>query len=229
MAIIDPARELQFKIVYYGPAGSGKTTNLEQVYADLPDTASKSKMTSLAVSSDRTLFFDFAPPKAAVIKDFKTRFALFTTPGKVVYNYTRQRLLRDVDGIVFVADSQPQRMEENIALFRNLEENLEFLKLSLDDIPYVLQYNKRDLPRVASVADLENALNNHPVRVPSFPAIARICEGVRETFNMVGSMVVQKFRDDGGSSPGGAPKPAPLNPFSPPALSAHAELPKNPD
>jgi hypothetical protein len=163
------------------------------------------------------------------MKDFKIRFALFTTPGKVIDNSTRQKLLCDVDGIVFVADSQSHRMEENTALFRNLEENLEFLKLSLDDIPCVLQYNKRDLPAVASVEDLENALNNRPVHVPSFPSSARICEGVRETLNMIGSMVVQKLRDDGGSSSGGVAKAAPLNQFSPPVLSAHAELPKKPE
>ena len=113
----------------------------------VPESSAKGKLTSLATSSDRTLFFDFFPLEAVAIKGFKTKFALFTVPGQVIYNATRQIVLRGVDGIVFVADSQYDKMEENVETFKHLEENLKTLNLSLDDIPYVMQYNKRDLPR----------------------------------------------------------------------------------
>ena len=130
-------------------------------------------MTSLATSSDRTLFFDFFPLEAVAIKGFKTKFALFTVPGQVIYNATRQIVLRGVDGIVFVADSQYDKMEENIETFKHLEDNLKTLNLNLDDIPYVMQYNKRDLPDVAPVEYLDFLLNNREVQVPSFEASAQ--------------------------------------------------------
>src|SRR6187455_3891345 len=158
MAIINQAtKELQVKIVYYGPAKSGKTTNLEQIHSNVqvPNPDSKGKMTSLATSSDRTLFFDFFPLEAVAIKGFKTKFALFTVPGQVIYNATRQIVLRGVDGIVFVADSQYEKMEENVKSFQNLEENLRSLNQDLRDIPYVVQYNKRDLANVAPVEYME--------------------------------------------------------------------------
>ncbi|HEY3898214.1 MAG TPA: ADP-ribosylation factor-like protein [Chthoniobacter sp.] len=200
MAIINQAtKELQVKIVYYGPAKSGKTTNLEQVHANVqvPNATSKGKMTSLATSSDRTLFFDFFPLEAVAIKGFKTKFALFTVPGQVIYNATRQIVLRGVDGIVFVADSQYDKMEENIETFRHLEENLKTLNLKLSDIPYVVQYNKRDLPDVAPVEYLDFVLNNREVQVPSFEAAASNCEGVFETLNMITRMLLHKFLSDG--------------------------------
>ena len=139
MAIINQAtKELQVKIVYYGPAMGGKTTNLVQVH-DHVQTAqgNKGKLVSLATSSDRTLFFDFLPIEAMSIKGFKTKFQLYTVPGQVIYNTTRQLVLRGVDGIVFVADSQYEKMPENVESFTNLEENLKTLKLNLADIPYV--------------------------------------------------------------------------------------------
>jgi signal recognition particle receptor subunit beta len=200
MAIINQAtKELQVKIVYYGPAKSGKTTNLEQVHANVqtPNPDAKGKMTSLATSSDRTLFFDFFPLEAVAIKGFKTKFALFTVPGQVIYNATRQIVLRGVDGIVFVADSQYDKMEENIETFRHLEENLKTLNLNLEDIPYVMQYNKRDLPDVAPVEYLEFLLNNREVQVPSFEASASRCDGVFETLNMITRMLLHKFLNDG--------------------------------
>lgn len=200
MAIINQAtKELQVKIVYYGPAKSGKTTNLEQVHANVqvPNQESKGKMTSLATSSDRTLFFDFFPLEAVAIKGFKTKFALFTVPGQVIYNATRQIVLRGVDGIVFVADSQYDKMEENIETFKHLEENLKTLNLKLDDIPYVMQYNKRDLPDVAPVQYLDFLLNNREVQVPTFEATAAKCEGVFETLNMITRMLLHKFLNDG--------------------------------
>ena len=200
MAIINQAtKELQVKIVFYGPAKSGKTTNLEQVHSNVqvPNPEAKGKMTSLATSSDRTLFFDFFPLEAVAIKGFKTKFALFTVPGQVIYNATRQIVLRGVDGIVFVADSQYDKMEENIETFTHLQDNLKTLNLNLEDIPYVMQYNKRDLPDVAPVEYLDFVLNNREVQVPSFEASANKCEGVFETLNMITRMLLHKFLNDG--------------------------------
>ncbi len=199
MAIINQAtKELQVKIVYYGPAKSGKTTNLEQIHTNVqvPDTSSKGKLTSLATSSDRTLFFDFFPIEAVAIRGFKTKFALFTVPGQVIYNATRQIVLRGVDGIVFVADSQYDKMEENVETFKHLEENLKTLNLNLADIPYVMQYNKRDLPDAAPLEYMDFALNNREVQVPSFEASASNCSGVFETLNMITRMLMHKFLSD---------------------------------
>jgi signal recognition particle receptor subunit beta len=200
MAIINQAtKELQVKIVYYGPAKSGKTTNLEQIHANVqvPNQEAKGKLTSLATSSDRTLFFDFFPLEAVAIKGFKTKFALFTVPGQVIYNATRQIVLRGVDGIVFVADSQYDKMEENIETFKHLEENLKTLNLSLEDIPCVMQYNKRDLPDAAPVEYLDFVLNNREVQMPSFEASASKTEGVFESLNMITRMLLNKFLNDG--------------------------------
>jgi len=200
MAIINQAtKELQVKIVYYGPAKSGKTTNLEQVHANVqvPESTVKGKMTSLATSSDRTLFFDFFPLETVAIKGFKTKFALFTVPGQVIYNATRQIVLRGVDGIVFVADSQYDKMEENVETFKHLEENLKSLNLNLDDIPYVMQYNKRDIPDVAPVEYMDFVLNNREVQVPTFEASASNSEGVFETLNMITRLLLHKFLSDG--------------------------------
>ena len=198
MAIINQAtKELQVKIVYYGPALGGKTTNLVQVH-DHVQTAqgNKGKLVSLATSSDRTLFFDFLPIEALAIKGFKTKFQLYTVPGQVIYNTTRQLVLRGVDGLVFVADSQYDKMEENVKSFANLEENLKTLNLSLNDIPYVLQYNKRDLPNVAPVEYMDFLLNNREVEVTSFTASANKCEGVFETLNMITRILLHKFISD---------------------------------
>jgi signal recognition particle receptor subunit beta len=200
MAIINQAtKELQVKIVYYGPAKSGKTTNLEQVHAtvQVPESTAKGKLTSLATSSDRTLFFDFFPLEAVAIKGFKTKFALFTVPGQVIYNATRQIVLRGVDGIVFVADSQYDKMEENVETFKHLEDNLKSLNLNLDDIPYVMQYNKRDIPDVAPVEYMDFVLNNREVQVPAFEASAANSEGVFETLNMITRLLLHKFLSNG--------------------------------
>ena len=195
MAIINQAtKELQVKIVYYGPAMGGKTTNLVQVHDHVQTAAgNKGKLVSLATSSDRTLFFDFLPIEAMSIKGFKTKFQLYTVPGQVIYNTTRQLVLRGVDGIVFVADSQYEKMEDNVKSFSNLEENLKTLNLDLKDIPYVLQYNKRDLPNAAPVEYMEFLLNNRKVQVPSFGGCANKCEGVFETLNMITRLLLHKF------------------------------------
>ncbi len=177
----------------------GKTTNLVQVHANVqtatPD--SKGKLVSLATSSDRTLFFDFLPIEAMAIKGFKTKFQLYTVPGQVIYNTTRQLVLRGVDGIVFVADSQYEKMAENVESFANLEDNLKTLKLNITDIPYVLQYNKRDLPNIAPVEYMDFLLNNRDLQVPSFMASAHKCDGVFETLNMITRMLLHKFINEG--------------------------------
>jgi signal recognition particle receptor subunit beta len=195
MAIINQAtKELQVKIVYYGPAMGGKTTNLVQVHDHVQtNTGNKGKLVSLATSSDRTLFFDFLPIEAMTIKGFKTKFQLYTVPGQVIYNTTRQLVLRGVDGVVFVADSQYEKMAENVEAFQNLSDNLKTLKLDIGQIPYVLQYNKRDLPNAAPFEYMDFLMNNRDVQVPSFSASAHKCEGVFETLNMITRMLLQKY------------------------------------
>ena len=193
MAIINYAnKEVQFKLVYYGPALCGKTTNLAYVHSQVND-INKGELVSLATAADRTLFFDFLPLNAVVIKGFKTKFQLYTVPGQVIYNATRQLVLRSVDGIVFVADSQWDKMEENIESFKNLQENLARQGTSIDHVPYVIQYNKRDMPNPAPVHYLEYILNNRRVRVPSFVGIATTGEGVFATLNAISRLLLQKF------------------------------------
>ncbi|HWI58744.1 MAG TPA: ADP-ribosylation factor-like protein, partial [Bacillota bacterium] len=174
MAILNSAtRELQVKIVYYGPAMCGKTTNLAQVHQHVQTAdGTKSRLVSLATNSDRTLFFDFFPIEGTSIKGFKTKFQLYTVPGQVIYNSTRQLVLRGVDGIVFVADSQYEKSQENVQSFQELEQNLAQLNLQLGNIPYILQYNKQDLPNAASADYMDYLLNDREVQVPAFPAIA---------------------------------------------------------
>src|SRR3954468_6267445 len=199
MAILNSAaKELQIKIVYYGPALGGKTSNLVQLHERVQVVSgNKGKLVSLATRSDRTLFFDFLPIEAMSIKGFKTKFQLYTVPGQVIYNTTRQLVLRGVDGIVFCADSQYEKMSENVESFQNLQDNLRSLKMNLADIPYVLQYNKRDLPNVAPVEYMEFLLNNREVQVPSFTGVAHKCEGVFETLNMITRMLLNKFISQG--------------------------------
>jgi hypothetical protein len=202
MAIINQAtKELQLKIVYYGPGKGGKTTNLEQVHDNLGNVQEKGKLISLATSSDRTLFFDFLPIEAMAIKGFKTKFQLYTVPGQVIYNTTRQLVLRGMDGIIFVADSQYEKMAENVESFQNLEDNLKSLKLNLAEIPYVMQYNKRDLPTAAPVEYMEFLLNNREVQVPSFTSVASRCEGVFEALNMITRMLLNKNINEGSRKP----------------------------
>jgi signal recognition particle receptor subunit beta len=199
MAIINQAtKELQVKIVFYGPAMCGKTTNLEFIHGNVQTLQeNKGKLVSLATSSDRTLFFDFLPIQAMAIKGFRTKFQLYTVPGQVIYNTTRQLVLRGVDGIVFVADSQYEKMQENVESFANLEDNLRNLRMNLADIPYVIQFNKRDLPNAAPAEYMEFLLNNRQVQVPTFNACANRGEGVFETLNMITRMLLHKFINEG--------------------------------
>ena len=200
MALINQAtKEIQLKIVYYGPPQGGKTTNLEKVHAEVEASPeAKGKLTSLATNSDRTLFFDFLPLETTVVRGFKTKFQLFTVPGQVIYNTTRQLVLRGVDGLVFVADSQYEKMEENVQTFANMIQNLETLNQNLDSIPYVLQYNKRDLPNAAPVDYLEFLLNNRETQVPSFVSSAIKGDGVFETLNMITRMLLHKLMAESG-------------------------------
>src|SRR6202795_4990410 len=159
MSMINYAsREINCKLVYYGSGLGGKTTNLEHVYAKVkPDT--RGKLISLATETERTLFFDFLPVDLGTIRGFKTRFHLYTVPGQVYYNASRKLILKGVDGLVFVADSQRERMDANIESLFNLELNLKQHGYDLLKVPYVLQLNKRDLPNVVSTADLKAELN----------------------------------------------------------------------
>jgi len=184
-------RELNAKVVYYGPGLCGKTTNIQYIHTKLnPD--SRGKLLSLATQTDRTLFFDFLPVELGDIKGFKTRFHLYTVPGQVFYNATRKMVLKGVDGIVFVADSQRDMLDANLESFQNLRENLEEYNLSLDTIPYVIQYNKRDLPGVMSPEELDHALNAD--KVPTFPASALDGRGVLPTLTTVCKMVLRNLR-----------------------------------
>ena len=152
------SREINCKIVYYGPGLCGKTTNLQYVYAKTNPEA-KGKMISLATETERTLFFDFLPVDLGTIRGFKTRFHLYTVPGQVYYNASRKLILKGVDGIVFVADSQMERMEANVESMQNLYDNMAEYGYDLTKMPFVIQYNKRDLPNAAPVKDLQAAMN----------------------------------------------------------------------
>jgi signal recognition particle receptor subunit beta len=193
MAVLNYTRkEIQFKIVYYGPALGGKTTNLSYIHSRISP-AHRGDLISLATSADRTLFFDFLPLNTIVLQGFKTKFQLYTVPGQVIYNATRQLVLRGVDGVIFVADSQWEKMEENVESFRNLEENLTRQQLSLDDIPYVLQFNKRDLSNVGPTNFLQYLLNNRQRRAQSFETIASTGRNVFATLDAVTQILLHRF------------------------------------
>ncbi len=182
------SREINCKLVYYGTGLGGKTTNLEFVYSRVnPDT--RGKMILLATESDRTLFFDFLPIDLGAIRGFKTRFHLYTVPGQVYYNASRKLILKGVDGIIFVGDSQEHREEANLEAMHNLYENLESYGYDLSAIPFVVQYNKRDLDDALSVEALRAQLN--PGGVPDFEAVATDGQGVFETLKSVSKLVVK--------------------------------------
>jgi len=191
MSMINYAsREINCKVVYYGTGLGGKTTNLEHIHSKInPET--RGKMISLATETDRTLFFDFLPIDLGSIKGFKTRFHLYTVPGQVYYNASRKLILKGVDGIIFVADSQPHRSEANIEAMHNLYENLESYGYDLASIPFVIQYNKRDVPDAVPIEELRTQLN--PNGVPDFEAVAVHGDGVFETLRGVSKMVVKNL------------------------------------
>ncbi|MFZ5625586.1 MAG: GTP-binding protein [Gemmatimonadota bacterium] len=221
MSMINYAsREINCKLVYYGPGLGGKTTNLEHVYQKVAPQF-RGKMISLATETERTLFFDFLPVDLGTIRGFKTRFHLYTVPGQVYYNASRKLILKGVDGVVFVADSQVERMDANIESMQNLYDNMLEHGLDLTKIPFVIQYNKRDLPNAAPIADLQAALNpgwpleqparqvvtpdpNYPgefliqqydgvwvERAPAFEAVATQGIGVFDTLRAVSKLVIK--------------------------------------
>lgn len=185
------AREINCKLVYYGPGLCGKTTNLQQIYARV-DPATKGKLISLATESERTLFFDFLPLDLGSIRGFKTRFHLYTVPGQVFYDASRKLILKGADGVVFVADSQVERMEANIESLENLEENLVEQGHTLTTLPHIIQYNKRDLPNTVPVVDLQSTLNEH--NAPWFEASAAKGIGVFETLKGAAKLILTDLK-----------------------------------
>ena len=185
------AREINCKIVYYGAGLGGKTTNLQHIF-ERTNEKQKGKMISLATETDRTLFFDFLPLDLGTVRGFKTRFHLYTVPGQVFYDASRKLILRGVDGVVFVADSQPERMDANIEALDNLQDNLKEHGYDFTKIPYVLQLNKRDLPNVMPVGELKKELlkKNEPV----FEAVAFQGSGVFETLREVARQVLVELK-----------------------------------
>jgi len=183
-------KELTAKIVYYGPGLCGKTTNLEFIYESLPE-EKRGRMLSLSTQTDRTLYFDFLPVELGDIRGMKTRVQLYTVPGQVFYNETRRLVLKGVDGIVFVADSQSRVSDANIESFHNLEENLKVHGLSLSEIPMVLQFNKRDLPDIRSVEDMNAELNRY--NAPFYEVIATTGIGVHDTLKAISKLVLRSL------------------------------------
>ena len=186
-------QSVSFKIVYCGTPLCGKTTNIQQIHARL-DPAGRSDLVSLSTARDRTLFFDFLSVEAAAVPGYRTSFHLYTVPGQITYNATLQLVLRQADGIVFVADSQLDRQRDNLQAFQNLDANLRLNGSSIDRLPVVLQYNKRDLPNAAPVEDLDYLLNNRERRFISFEADARSGRNVLATLNAVSQGVLGQFQ-----------------------------------
>ena len=185
------SREINCKIVYYGPGLGGKTTNLQYVY-DKTAPSAKGKMISLATETDRTLFFDFLPLELGSVRGFKTRFHLYTVPGQVFYDASRKLILKGVDGIIFVADSQTERMDANIESVNNLQQNLKLQGYDLMKIPYTLQLNKRDLPNIASVDDMKRELMRKGE--PVLEAVASTGIGVFDTLKAVAKQVLIELK-----------------------------------
>ena len=210
-------KEITAKVVYYGPGLCGKTTNLQFVYDSLPSN-SKNKMLSLATKTDRTLFFDFLPLDLGRIRGMSTRLQLYTVPGQVYYNETRQLVLKGADGVVFVADSQDYAMDANLESLQNLEDNLKRMRIRLSELPLVFQYNKRDLPNALPVARLEAEINK--LGAPSFESVATTGIGVEQTLRGITRLVlkdlIQKYGEGDGAldrdlqilNPSAAPAPA---------------------
>jgi mutual gliding-motility protein MglA len=185
------SREINCKIVFYGPGLCGKTTNLQYIYKKTnPD--SKGKMISLATETERTLFFDFLPLALGEIRGFKTRFHLYTVPGQVFYDASRKLILKGVDGVVFVADSQIERMEANIESMENLRLNLAEQGYDLDKLSFIIQYNKRDLPNVVPLEEMKKVLN--PRGVPDYEAVAMDGTGVFDTLKAIAKLVIMELK-----------------------------------
>lgn len=189
MSLINYAsREINCKIVYYGPGLGGKTTNIKYIYSKISP-GIRGKLISLATELDRTLFFDFLPVDVGTIKGFKTRFHLYTVPGQVYYNASRKLILKGVDGIIFVADSQIERFDDNVNSRENMKENLAILGLYINNLPLVIQYNKRDLPNISPIDKLTGVLN--PRNAPYFEAVATQGIGVFDTLKACSKLVIR--------------------------------------
>lgn len=180
-------KEIHCKIVYYGPSLGGKTTNLQWIYHKT-NSDEKSEINELPTDIERTIFFDFLPLNVGEIRGFKTRFHLYTVPGQVVYEPSRRLILKGLDGIIFVADSQAERMEENLQALENLEKNLELQGYDINEVPITFQYNKRDLPNALPISELRNALNKY--NAPEFEATAREGSGVFEALKTTSKSII---------------------------------------
>jgi signal recognition particle receptor subunit beta len=200
-------KEVNCKIVFYGPGMSGKTTNLEVVHQKAPE-ENKGDLTSISTDGDRTLFFDFMPLDLGKIAGMQTKFQLYTVPGQVYYNSTRKLVLQGVDGVIFVAESDPDKMAENVESYENLIENLIEYGKDLQDLPHVIQYNKRDLPNALPVEEIDRQLNRFGV--PTFEAVAKTGEGVFPTLKTLAGMVLEsinKSERGGGRGPSRTARP----------------------
>lgn len=215
-------KEVCCKIVYYGPGLSGKTTNLQYVHEKTPN-QTRGKLISLATEADRTLYFDFLPINLGSINGFAAKFQLYTVPGQVYYNATRKLVLRGVDGVVFVADAQAEKLDDDIESLSNLKDNLEEYGYDLNDLPIVIQYNKSDLPTALSTAELDAKLNT--LGWPSYTAVAVKGEGVFDTLKAIMKLVLEKARTGGTKTKSrtAAPAPASVAPSSPAAATAPSE------
>ena len=188
------SKEINCKIVYYGPAFSGKTTNLQYIYGKThPD--AKGKMVTLTTETERTLYFDFLPLSLGTIRGFNIRFHLYTVPGQAYFDDSRKLILKGVDGIVFVADSQKQRLEEDVKSFENLKENMNIQGYQLESIPFVLQYNKRDDPDALALEIIKNALHT-PLQIVEIEAIASRGIGVFETLRTVSKLILLSLKGE---------------------------------
>jgi mutual gliding-motility protein MglA len=191
------SREINCKIVYYGPGLGGKTTNLQYIYDSTAQQA-KGKLISLATETDRTLFFDFLPLDLGTVRGFKTRFHLYTVPGQVFYDASRKLILKGVDGVVFVADSQRERMDANVESLYNLDDNLKQHGYDLAKVPYVLQFNKRDLPNAVPYEELKKELIKKDEAI--FEAVASKGVGVFDTLKAVAKQVLMELRKGSGGA-----------------------------
>jgi signal recognition particle receptor subunit beta len=191
-------KEVNCKVVYYGPGMSGKTTNLEIVHQKAPE-ENKGELTSISTDGDRTLFFDFMPLDLGNVAGMRTKFQLYTVPGQVYYNSTRKLVLQGVDGVIFVADSDPDKMDENIESYANLIENLAEYGKDVRELPHVIQYNKRDLPNALPVAEIDKRMNKFGV--PTFEAVAYTGEGVFPTLKTLAAMVLESIEKIDGRNP----------------------------
>jgi len=184
-------REINFKVVFYGPGLSGKTTNIKYIYNKVKN-ENKGKLVSLATETERTLFFDFFPLELGTIRDYKVRFHLYTVPGQIYYSASRKLILKGVDGLVFVADSQRERFEANIESINDMLENMQEYKISFDTIPYILQLNKRDLPNVMPTGDMIRELRKKGE--PVLEAVALKGVGVVDTLKMISRLIMRDIK-----------------------------------